>query len=405
MRLRHFAPRYRAAVATCIIVTGATVALSQPAASARAASVNAKNYLVTCLHQAGSSTFNPPLTVTSHKATDQLKVAATLTGCTATPPQGGVPLTITKGVVSGKLIGTSGTSCVSLISGGGSNLPFTGSLKIKWKASPKISSGVTKIDVVSAAVGFAGGDNTFTIPGLTHGSVSGSFSAQQSASFSYSVSPDSIGTVVSACESPSGFSTLPVDSGFVSLGTPPSSIDISPASATLPSGDEESFGIPLFQATGNYPGTSLDITPLASWLSSKPSVVSLGLTEFTGVNFAAGTPGSSVISATLGGVTGSTDMTVVPALTIASSLPDGQVGVPYDQFLSATGGIAPYVDWGQSGQLAEAGLSLNTATGEITGTPTTSGDFSFVANISDSLSASLGGPDYVLGEVAFQVDP
>jgi hypothetical protein len=406
VRLRDFAPRYRAAFATCLILASATLVLDQPAASARGGSVDGRNYLVTCLDQVGSSTFKPPLTSTSHKATDKLKIAATLTGCTATPPPGGVPLTITKGVVSGKLTGTSGTSCVSLLSGGGSNLPFTGSLKVKWTTSPKLNSGVTKISVLSAAVGFSGSNDTFTIPGVTHGSVSGSFSAQPSASFSYSVSPDSLSTIVSDCESGSGLSNLPVDAGFVSLGAPPSSIDLTPGSATIPSGQEETFGPPVFHATGNYPGgVSLDITPLASWLSSMPSVVSLGTTEFTGVNISAGTPGTSTISATLGGVTGSTDMTVVPALTIAASLPTAHVGVPYDQFLSATGGITPYVNWGQSGQLTEAGLSLNTATGEITGTPTMSGDFSFDANVSDSLSASLGGPDFVIGGVAFQVDP
>jgi hypothetical protein len=98
-------------------------------------------------------------------------------------------------------------------------------------------------------------------------------------------------------------------------------------------------------------------------------------------------------------------MTVVPELTIGSSLPDGQVGQPYDQFLSATGGIAPYLDWGQSGQLTENGLTLNPSTGEVTGTPTTAGPIEFAANVSDSLSSALGGPDSVIDGVTLTIDP
>jgi hypothetical protein len=59
-----------------------------------------------------------------------------------------------------------------------------------------------------------------------------------------------------------------------------------------------------------------------------------------------------------------------PALTITtSSLPDGQVGTAYGATLSATGGITPY-SWSVTNGTLPAGLSLNSSTGAITGTPT-----------------------------------
>jgi hypothetical protein len=63
-------------------------------------------------------------------------------------------------------------------------------------------------------------------------------------------------------------------------------------------------------------------------------------------------------------------LTVSPALTITTvSLPNAQVGVPYiPPALAATGGVAPYTWSLVSGSLD--GLTLNAATGVITGTPT-----------------------------------
>lgn len=59
-----------------------------------------------------------------------------------------------------------------------------------------------------------------------------------------------------------------------------------------------------------------------------------------------------------------------PPLTIAPiTLPAGKAGVPYTATLTATGGTAPYAWTVTSGSLP-AGLSLNAATGTISGTPT-----------------------------------
>lgn len=61
-----------------------------------------------------------------------------------------------------------------------------------------------------------------------------------------------------------------------------------------------------------------------------------------------------------------------PALTLGTtSLPDAQLGVPYSATLTATGGTPAYT-WALTGGTLPAGLAFNTATGTISGTPTSS---------------------------------
>jgi hypothetical protein len=69
--------------------------------------------------------------------------------------------------------------------------------------------------------------------------------------------------------------------------------------------------------------------------------------------------------------------TCCPTIAIAPpTLPDGTAGTAYSQFMTASGGTAPYAYSLASGTLP-AGLSLNPATGEISGTPTATGSSTF----------------------------
>ncbi len=65
-------------------------------------------------------------------------------------------------------------------------------------------------------------------------------------------------------------------------------------------------------------------------------------------------------------------LTISPAaLVIATtSLPNGEITMPYNATLTATGGTTPYT-WSLTGGTLPTGLALNPATGTITGTPTT----------------------------------
>ena len=79
------------------------------------------------------------------------------------------------------------------------------------------------------------------------------------------------------------------------------------------------------------------------------------------------------------------EITIVEPLTITLNpmLPPGTVGTPYGLTLTASGGTPPYTWSIVSGALAP-GLTLNSATGAIGGTPSLPGLFDFVALAADS---------------------
>src|SRR5262245_59266264 len=70
-----------------------------------------------------------------------------------------------------------------------------------------------------------------------------------------------------------------------------------------------------------------------------------------------------------------------------SSLPGTTVNSTYSQMVSASGGTQPYT-WSISAGALPDGLSLNTSSGAITGTPTTAGTPSFTVQVVDGAMAS-----------------
>src|SRR5579883_2130998 len=80
-------------------------------------------------------------------------------------------------------------------------------------------------------------------------------------------------------------------------------------------------------------------------------------------------------------------ITVVAPLTIACAAGTGTQNVPYSSSVAANGGTAPYAYSILSGSLPP-GLTLNPATGAITGTPTAAGTFNFTVRVVDSTGGS-----------------
>lgn len=72
-----------------------------------------------------------------------------------------------------------------------------------------------------------------------------------------------------------------------------------------------------------------------------------------------------------------------PSITDSSPLPSGAIGVAYSHDLSGSDGDPPYTFSIASGSLPN-GLSMNSSTGLISGTPTMNGNSAFVVRITDS---------------------
>jgi alpha-tubulin suppressor-like RCC1 family protein len=90
------------------------------------------------------------------------------------------------------------------------------------------------------------------------------------------------------------------------------------------------------------------------------------------------------------------------------SLPSGQVAVPYSASGQAAGGVTPY-KWSASG--LSPGLSIDPATGQISGTPTASGSADVVLTVTDAdgisaasaaLALTIAAPPTVLPSKASQ---
>lgn len=88
------------------------------------------------------------------------------------------------------------------------------------------------------------------------------------------------------------------------------------------------------------------------------------------------------------GITGGPPQPNPNPLTITtSSLPAGQVQQSYQATIWASGGKSPY-SWSIAAGSLPPGLMLNSATGQVSGTPSQAGTFSFTAQATDSLSAA-----------------
>jgi len=121
---------------------------------------------------------------------------------------------------------------------------------------------------------------------------------------------------------------------------------------------------------------------------SLPAGLALGAQSGTvaGSPTAAGSSSFTIQAAEAGGGTTSRacSIAVAPQLTITStSVSDGSIGSPYTESIAATGGTPPYT-WTVSGGALPPGLTLNAATGAISGLPSQAGSTSFTIHVVDA---------------------
>ena len=159
-----------------------------------------------------------------------------------------------------------------------------------------------------------------------------------------------------------------------------------------------------------YPGTAYTATTLAatggsgtgytwSWAAASGSTLPAGLSISAG-GVITGTPTNSTATSVVSSVvvmvsdsvgnqaTLTVSVTIEATVAVATaSLPGATVGANYSQTLAAAGGSGTYTSWQVTtggASLTAIGLSLNTATGVISGASPTAGTANFTVAVTDS---------------------
>ena len=182
----------------------------------------------------------------------------------------------------------------------------------------------------------------------------------------------------------SGTATLNVTGAGANLV----SISVAPAASSVPVHTTEQFS-----ATGSYAdGSSSDLTALVTWKSSSTAVATVDING----NVTAVAPGTSTISASIGGVTGSTTLTVnAPTISSISITPvDLTLAIGINQQFTATAtysdgsaqDLASGVTWSSSSSsvasINGSGVATTAGAGQTTITAT-------VGSLSDTTTVTV----------------
>ncbi|SER30994.1 DUF7927 domain-containing protein [Microlunatus flavus] len=252
----------------------------------------------------------------------------------------------------------------------------TTSATVTWTAPDPNGSPVTGYVVTPYLGGVAqtpvtvdGSSTTRTVTGLTAG---GSYTFTVAATNAYGTSAAS---PASSAVVPYTLPDAPTVTA-VSAGTSSATL-----TWTAPSG------------TGFTPLTGYVVTPYVGTVAQTPTTFSgttttrtvTGLTPGTAYTFrvaAVNAAGTGPASASSAAVTPNAS----PSLTFAAP-PSGEVGVAYSRQLTVNDGTGPYT-WSVSAGALPAGLTLNTTTGLLSGTPTAAGTASFTVQVTDASGQS-----------------
>lgn len=222
-------------------------------------------------------------------------------------------------------------------SGGGGTPPPTPSL-VSLRVSPGVVSVVPGASQQFTATGqFSDGNSRVLTTSLTWSTSDTSVASISNTGLANGLVAGVV-TITAKSGTISGTATLNVTGAAGNL----ISISVAPAASSIPVHTTEQFS-----ATGSYAdGSSSDLTALVTWKSSSTAVATVDINGIvTGV-----APGTSTISASIGGATGSTTLTVnAPTISSISITPvDLTLAIGINQQFTAT---ATYSD-GSSQDLA-----------------------------------------------------
>ncbi len=241
----------------------------------------------------------------------------------------------------------------------GGTPPYSG-----WTVNPALPSGL----VFNTATGTISGTPTATSNQSHTFTVTDSFSPTPqdgSRQYTLTVSPAPLPLTITT-NSPLLNGTVTVAYGPVQLaatgGTPPLTWTV--ASGSLPP------GLQLNQNTGAISGTPS---------TAGTSTPTIRVQDVGSPQQATQKPFSITVS-----------LPGPPSIT-TTSLPNGSFNNAYSQTLQVTGGVSPRT-WGVISGSLPPGLGLNASTGQISGTATQTGTFSFTVQVTDAIPQSDSQP-------------
>ena len=355
-----------------------------------------------------NATVFPALTAATCAPTSAMEVGAAITPFTCTTTGGATPFTwsISAGALPGGV--SLNTSTGAITGTPTASGPFNYTVSVTDSGSVpqnantgNLSSTVAAALSISACVPSTGMERTVLITPFTCTSSGGT--GTQTWSISSGALPTGLSInatsgVVSGTPSASGtfnYTVSVTDSASTpqTAGIARSSVVaalISSATCAPTTGMEVGFAITPFTCSvtgGVGPITwSVATGALPGGLALNAATGAITGTPTTNGNFSFTVTATDSASTPQSSTSGTINTTVFPALSAASCTPTSamEVGAAITPFTcTATGGATPFT-WSISAGALPGGVSLNAATGAITGTPTTSAVFNYTVSVTDS---------------------
>ncbi|MGR4042715.1 tandem-95 repeat protein [Pseudomonas sp. 910_21] len=251
------------------------------------------------------------------------------------------------------------------------------------------SSATPTLTSVNPSSGSTAGATSVTLTGTNFtgatavtfgGTAASSFTVNNATTITATTPAHAAGTVNVAVTTPGGSATL--TNGYTYTAAAPT---VGPVSATVAA---NSSANPITLSLSGGAATSVAVASAASHGTATASGTSITYTPTAGFS---GADSFTYTATNASGTSSPATVTITvsaPTLAITpTTLPNGTQGTAYSQTLTASGGTAPYSFAISAGSLP-AGLSLNTGTGVISGTPSASGTFNLTVTATDANSAT-----------------